>query len=79
MSKSEFAPIAQRIVNAENAFAETIQNILGCTNDEAHAIRALYSKHKITKMDAVIGRISVKHGAYLDEEVLRNALAEVSK
>ena len=77
--QTAFKAIAQRIVNAENNFAETIQNIIECSAEDAHAIRQLYIKNKLAKLDPVIGRISVKHGALLDDSVLRNALSEVTK
>jgi hypothetical protein len=64
---------AQRIVNAENAFIEIIME-KGFTKEEATKAMNTMLKLKLAKMDAVIGRISVKHGAYLEVDVIRNAV-----
>ena len=73
-----YKDIAQRIVNAENNFSETIQNIGGCSPEVADKVTAYYLKHKIAKLDAVIGRITVKHGVYLEADVVANAIEAVS-
>jgi len=69
--------VAQRIVNAERAFAETIQGIAPCTDAEAAAVTALYRRLRVAKLDPVGGTIRVTHGAYLDREAVDNALAMV--
>lgn len=66
--------IADRIVKAYREFAETLQGISGCTADEASAVTRYYLKHKLAKLDGCVGRISVKHGAYLDERTIRRAI-----
>ncbi len=66
--------IADRIVRAYREFAETLQGVSGCTADEASAVTRYYLKHKLAKLDGCIGRISVKHGAYLDERTIRRAI-----
>ena len=58
--------IAQRMVNAEINFDGILMEIAGISAEEAAKIRTLYLARKWAKMDAVGGRISVKHGAYLD-------------
>jgi hypothetical protein len=65
--------IAQRIVNAENAFIEVLVNLGSVT--KAEAVRAMHTmlKLKVAKMDAVSGEIRVKHGAYLEADVIRRA------
>ena len=68
-----FQDMAQRIVNAENNFVEVIMN-KGFTKPEAEKAMATMLKLKVAKMDAVGGRITVKHGAYLEEDVIRNAV-----
>jgi hypothetical protein len=73
--KSEFAPIAQRIVNAEAAFIANIQEISGCTQTEAEKVLLVYRKAKVVKNDFVNGAINVKHGAFLDVSTIRNAIA----
>ena len=72
---SEFAPIAQRIVNAQNSFVANVQNIANCTKADAEKVLAVYRKAKVLKNDFVNGRIDVKHGAFLDVATIRNAIA----
>jgi hypothetical protein len=70
-----FSAIAQRQINAENGFVEAVMNLSGLTREEAvRAMRTLL-KLKVAKMDSVNGVINVKHGAFLDPEVLRRAAA----
>lgn len=80
MTKTEKIPgthaIAQRIVNAENAFDTTLVEISGIGAESAAKVRAFYLKNKIAKLDMVGGRISVTHGAYLDKAAILRA-AEV--
>lgn len=66
--------VAHRIVNAENNFIETIMELANCKKSEAEKVLAVYRKLKMVKLDIGIGRISVKHGAYLDLEVIHNAI-----
>lgn len=65
--------IAQRIVNAENNFVQTLIEQGDISRSQAEKVMSFYLKNKLAKMDAVIGRISVKHGAYLDKDVIRRA------
>lgn len=67
--------IAQRIVNAEENFADTVQELAGCTRDEAFKALATMRKLKVVKLDAGIGRYTVKHGAFMEADALRNAIA----
>lgn len=73
--KIEFKPIAERIVNAENAFIANIQNLSGCSKVEAEKVFQVYRKAKILKNDFINGVINVKHGAFLDVSTIRNAIA----
>ena len=66
--------VAQRIVNAENNFADTVQEVTSCTRKEAFKVLALYRKFKMVKLDAVCGRYTVNHGSFWEEHVLRNAI-----
>lgn len=67
--------VAQRIVNAENNFIEVVMELSGWKKDEAEKVLAVYRKLKMVKLDLGIGRIKVKHGAYLDVDVIQNAIA----
>ncbi|WP_434716319.1 hypothetical protein [Paraburkholderia sp. A3RO-2L] len=65
---------AQRIVNAELGFIKIVMQITGCTEEEGAKALATLRKAKVVKLDAVNGRYTVVHGAYLEPEVLRNAI-----
>jgi hypothetical protein len=65
--------VAQRMVNAENDFRQVIME-RGFARDEANKAMRTMLKLKVAKLDAVNGRISVVHGAYLDHQAIRNAV-----
>jgi hypothetical protein len=67
---AEFKDIAQRIVNAENRFQEMLAERAGVPRDVAAKMHRWMAKKKLTKLDLGIGQISVKHGMYLDLDVL---------
>lgn len=67
---NEFHQIAQRIVNAEEGFIEIIQE-KGFTRDEAIKFMQAVLRLKLAKLDPVLGRINVKHGALLESKVIR--------
>ena len=71
---NKFEAIAQRMVNAENAFISVIKEIAGCSNDSAAHVLNVYRKLKLVKFDAVCGTINVKHGLYLDKDIIENAI-----
>jgi len=66
--------IAQRIINAENNFCENLLSIAGIQEDDAMLVLKLYLKNKLAKLDISMGKVYVKHGAYLEEDVLLNAV-----
>lgn len=68
-----FRNMAIRTVQAEERFVATVMD-RGFTRAEALKILAVYRKLKLVKMDAVNGTLTVKHGAYWDQDVLRRAL-----
>ena len=74
MTTQHAADIAKRIDNAHANFNETVRGIARCTEAEAKAVTAYYLKNRIAKLDIPSGRISVKHGAYLDADVLQRAI-----
>ncbi len=71
------AAIAARITIAKTNFAQTVQEISGCSAEEAAKITAYYLQNKIATLHANSARITVKHGMFLDREVLTNAVAAV--
>lgn len=67
--------IAQRLVKAEEDFADTVQEITGCTREEAFKALATMCELKVVKLDAGIDRYTAKHGAFMEADALRNAIA----
>lgn len=67
--------IAQRIVNAEESFVATVQELTGCTRTDGFKALATMRKLKVIKLDAVQGRYTAKHGAFMESDALRNAIA----
>jgi hypothetical protein len=72
--KTGFKNVAQRLVNAENDFAETLTHFAMISKADAFKALRTMLKLKVAKMDAVNGRISVKNGAYLDHDVICRAI-----
>lgn len=67
--------MAARIINAENNFVSSLQAIAGINEEQAVKVMRFYlGKCKAAKLDAVIGKISVRHGAFLDREVILRAV-----
>lgn len=64
---------AQRIVNAHLGFVETLERCGNITEKQAISVKDYYLKNKLAKLDAVSGRITVKHGAFLDADVIQRA------
>ena len=67
--------IARRIVNAENGFVETLMNLGNISRADAFKVLATFRKAKAVKLHVGIGRITVKHGAYLNPDVIRRAVS----
>lgn len=65
--------IAQRMVNAENSFIESLMVAGEITKEQAEKVLQIYRNAKVVKMDAVVGQMTVKHGAFLDRDVILRA------
>lgn len=74
--RSAFADMATRIENARRSFINTLVELAGISEAEAAAVTDFYLKKNMAKLDAVGGRITVKHGSYLDPDAIRRALKE---
>ncbi len=66
--------IAQRMVNAENGFIAVLMKSATISQAQAEKVMQVYRKAKVLKMDAVGGHMTVKHGAFLDRDVILRAL-----
>lgn len=73
--KAGFRNVAQRMVNAEADFIDTLCELGGINREQARRVLARYRKDKIVRADAVLGRLLVVHGAFLDRDTIRNAVA----
>lgn len=69
---------AQRMVNAEAAFIANLMAAGEITKEQAEKVLQAYRRARVVKMDAVVGVISVKHGAFLDRDVIRNAMESLA-
>lgn len=66
-----FADMAQRIENAYRGFELSLVELAKITPEEAAEVTKIYLKIKAAKLQPNIGRIDVKHGAFLDKAVIR--------
>ena len=66
--------MAQRLVNAENGFVQTLMERGKISKVDAEKVFVLYKKLKLVKLHAANGEYKVKHGGYLDEAVIVRAL-----
>ena len=71
--REHFKEIANRIVDAEDAFVETLTRLGGIDEQTAEKVMTFYIKNRLAKLDMPSSRISVKHGAYLDADVIQRA------
>lgn len=67
--------VGQRWANAENNFIELCAEMGGFTKAESLHILAVFIKVKAVKLATGIGRYEFTHGAFVDVEVMRRALA----
>lgn len=66
--------VAARMVSAEEGFIETLMGLGGISHNEAaHAMTVMFHL-KVAKRDGV-DHIGVKHGAFLEPDAIRNAVA----
>lgn len=70
---SAFEAIGTRAANGEAAFIKTLQEIANLSDVEGSKVLSLFYKEKIAKMDYGIGRVQVKHGAFMERDVIRRA------
>ena len=77
MATQSFKDMATRADNAVIAWRDMLADH-GFTADQADAILRLYQKGNLVKLDWGIGRYSVKHGAFLEADVLNRALEAAS-
>lgn len=77
MNNESYKNLANSQVDAMDKFAEFVVKETDCDKDTAYKVYDLYMKNKLMKTDAIHGTFHVKHGAYLEADVLKNAIAQV--
>lgn len=65
--------LATRQLAAEEAFVEHVMSRGRLSRGEAERVLAAFRKARVIKLDAVNGTWHVKHGAFLDVDVLHRA------
>lgn len=68
--------IEARKINARDRFEQSLQTIAGISPEQATRVADYYVKHKLVKTDANVGQMNPVHGAYLDKDVILNAVKE---
>lgn len=71
--------MATRMENAEQNFISNVAQAGGISSDEAAKVMAQYKKAGVLKRDAVGGTLNVKHGAFMDKDVIHRALEAEQK
>lgn len=66
--------IAQRFEAAHSHFVGVLMDNYSLTKVEAEKAKATLLKAKAIKADPVMGRMIVKHGAFMDAAVIRRAV-----
>ena len=72
-----FEDMMKRADNAHKGLIEVLTE--HGAGDYAPDVAELYVKEKVVKLDANLGRYIFKHGAFLDSEVIGNAIDAVKK
>ena len=66
--------IAQRIVNAEDSFVDSVMEQFGKTKEEAEKVLSVFKEVKAVKIDPILGAFKMTSGLYWDAEVIDNAV-----
>lgn len=61
-------------MDAKTRFLEALVSIAGISKQEAQKVYNTYNKLKVLDIDVHIGQITVKHGAFLDADVIKRAV-----
>ncbi len=72
-----FKNIAHRIVDAECNFVNILRDFGEISEKEAAKVFLAYRIEGRVKLDAVGGRYSVKHGVFLDRDIIRQYAGKV--
>jgi hypothetical protein len=75
-SAKGFEAVAQRQVNAENRFVDSVVEQFGLSRDDATSAWNYYLKNKLVKVDSVGGQYNLTDGRLWDAGALKQAAAE---
>ena len=73
MSATPIAYFAERVRAGTDTFLEALEQLGELTSEQALAAYQALHKARVLKVDPIIGCVSVKHGRFLDRDVLRRA------
>lgn len=62
--------MGKRAATAHTNFVRSLVENNDLSSDDAEAILALYHREKLVKLDVAIGAYIVKHGRFLDDEII---------
>ena len=65
--------VASRMDQADAGFRDNLKELGGLTDEQAEKAFDYYKENKLFKSDAVMGKHTAKHGAYMDRDVIRKA------
>ena len=66
--------IAERLESAHANFVANLMDFGKILKEDAEKVLGIYRKMKVIKTDVWAGVISVKHGAFLERDVIANTL-----
>lgn len=72
--RTEVKDCATRLENAKTRFFECCA-ANGFSNQEAEKILSVYKKARVIKLSINDGAFHIKHGAFMEADVMRNALS----
>jgi len=74
--RTSFEHMARRLESARASAIRAFMDNGAMDEAEAEKVLALYKKHRLVRMDAVMGTFRVVHGGLLDRATLQRALAQ---
>ncbi|MGJ5032434.1 hypothetical protein ACQR1I_36740 [Bradyrhizobium sp. HKCCYLS2038] len=69
---------AERLANCDINFAAQVVRIAGVSEADAYKVLNVYTKHKLIKRDTCNQTWIVKHGGFLERDVILRALASAA-
>lgn len=72
--RSNVRSMLERGERALNSYAETLQESFGMSAAEACTLLKVWQHIGVMRVDTVIGQVEIRHGAFLDNDMVRRAL-----